>query len=121
MPSHVYNRSELKAFRKQLRTNGTAAEAALWKLVKGKQLEGRKFRRQHSVGPYVLDFYCAEESLAVELDGAGHFTPEGQAHDARRTAYLAAEGIRVVRFENYQVLEYAAEVVAGIKACFQKL
>jgi very-short-patch-repair endonuclease len=120
MPSLVYNRPELKAFRKTLRSNGTTAEAALWKLLKGKQVQGRKFRRQHSVGPYVLDFYCADENLAVELDGAAHFTPEGQAHDRTRTEYLNSEGIRVVRFENYQVLEYYEEVIAGIKACFRK-
>jgi very-short-patch-repair endonuclease len=95
----VHNRPELKPFRKALRSSGTKAEAALWKMLKGSQLEGRKFRRQHSVGAYVLDFYCPDERLAVELDGAGHFTPEGQAHDATRTAFLATARIKVIRLE----------------------
>ena len=82
-------------------------------------MQGRKFRRQHSVGPYVLDFYCPEESLAVELDGTAHFTPEGKEHDQARTAYLNGIGIRVVRFENYKVLDYPQEVIEAIAACLR--
>ncbi|WP_255518216.1 endonuclease domain-containing protein [Fulvivirga sp. M361] len=67
----LYNKPELKKFRKELRNNGTSAEATLWTMLKNKQLEGRKFRRQYSVGYYILDFYCTSERLAIELDGAG--------------------------------------------------
>ena len=73
----IHNKIELKGKRKFLRNNSASAEAMLWLLLKGKQLEGRKFRRQHSVGNYVLDFYCPSEKLAVELDGEPHFTDEG--------------------------------------------
>ena len=89
--------------RRTLRANLTPAEAVLWSQLKGQQLAGRKFRRQHSVGEYILDFYCLEEKLAVELDGAGHFNVIGEAHDAARTAYLARFGIAVLRFENKAV------------------
>ena len=58
-----------KEKRRALRQNLTAAEATLWKYIKGRQLQGRKFRRQHPVGPYIVDFYCVEEKLAIELDG----------------------------------------------------
>ncbi|AYA37332.1 DUF559 domain-containing protein [Hymenobacter oligotrophus] len=93
-----HNRQELKQTRKQLRGNLTPAEAALWKALQGGRLDNRKFRRQHSVGPYILDFYCPAERLAVELDGQGHFDVAGEAHDVARAAYLRHVGIRVLRF-----------------------
>lgn len=67
------NRSELKAYRKELRKNGTPAGAYLWGFLKRKQLEGKKFRRQFRVGNYILDFYCPSEKLCMELDGAQYF------------------------------------------------
>jgi very-short-patch-repair endonuclease len=66
---HIFNRKYLETNRKWLRNNSTSAEAALWKLLKNKQLEGRKFRRQQSIGKYIVDFYCSQEKLIVELDG----------------------------------------------------
>jgi very-short-patch-repair endonuclease len=111
----IHNRKEMEVYRKQLRNHSTSAEATLWKSLQKRQLEGRKFRRQHSVGYYILDFYCPAEKLAVELDGAGHFTEAGQAYDARRTAYLNDLGIRVVRFENREVFEDLEGVLSKIK------
>jgi very-short-patch-repair endonuclease len=69
---HDHNRPELKEVRKKLRNQATPAEAALWKLLSGKKCGGLKFRRQHSVGPYILDFYCPEAKLAIEVDGNAH-------------------------------------------------
>ena len=69
-------------------------------LFKKKQLDGRKFRRQHSVGNYILDFYCPSENLAVELDGEDHFWEEGIRGDKERTTYLNSLNIREIRFEN---------------------
>ena len=69
-----------------------------------RQFRDLKFRRQHPVGPYIVDFYCAIRRLAVELDGGQHFTVEGQAYDRRRTAYLAAQGVAVVRFTNEEMM-----------------
>ena len=74
----------------------TPAEAALWKRLQKRQLEGRRFRRQHSVGPFILDFYCPEEKLAVELDGAVHDDPGRSEYDDERTASLQAHGSRVL-------------------------
>jgi very-short-patch-repair endonuclease len=89
--------------RKELRSNLTSAEATLWIHLQRKQLHGRKFRRQHSIGNYIVDFYCPSEKLVVELDGEQHYTSEGLAYDARRTKYLALQGVRVIRFENSEI------------------
>ena len=93
------------ARRRALRERSTDAERFLWRLLRTRQFVGLKFRRQHSVGPYIIDFYCADRRVAVELDGGQHFTLEGQAYDRRRTAYLATRGIRVVRFTNSELFE----------------
>ena len=65
----IHNRERLRVLRRALRNNATNAEAILWRYLKRRQLKGRKFRRQHSIGPYIVDFYCPAEKLAVELDG----------------------------------------------------
>jgi len=88
----------------------------LWFLLRSRQLEACKFRRQHPVGPYIVDFYSAEVRLAVELDGGQHFADHVQKYDACRTSYLEARGIRVLRFTNDQVLgetEAVLEVIQG--------
>lgn len=118
--SKIYNRKELKPRRKQLRNNSTSAEATLWKHLKGKQLEGKKFRRQHSIGNYIVDFYCPSEKLVVELDGAVHFTEQGAEYDRKRTRFLNALGIRVIRFENERVFEDIEGVLRAIADCFIK-
>lgn len=114
----INNRPALKQFRKELRNNSTSAEATLWKFLKGKQLEGRKFRRQHSVENYILDFYCPSEKLAIELDGADHFTSAAYEYDLERTAVLESHGIKVIRFENCEVFESMEAVLEMIKNNF---
>jgi very-short-patch-repair endonuclease len=95
------NRHELLEVRRQLRKSGEAAEAVLWKCIKSRQILGYKFRRQFSIGPYILDFYCPEAKLCVELDGADHYTIDGAKSDQFRSGYLFNEhGIKVLRFEN---------------------
>jgi very-short-patch-repair endonuclease len=117
--SQIHNRKELENLRKNLRKNLTSAEATLWALLKAKQLEGRKFRRQHSVDKYVLDFYCASEKLAIELDGEPHFTDEGIKRDQKRTEYLNSQKIRVLRFENDEIFQSPEGVLAEIKRHFE--
>lgn len=112
--SEIHNRDYLKKFRKKLRNNSTSAEATLWNYLKSKQL-GWKFRRQHSVGNYILDFYCATARVAIELDGAQHFTDEGLKRDEERTAYLNELNIRVIRFENARVFEDINAVLTEIR------
>ncbi|MDZ4349424.1 MAG: DUF559 domain-containing protein [Xanthomonadaceae bacterium] len=112
------NLPELRTFRKQLRSHLTPAEAKLWTLLKGSQLDGRKFRRQHSVGRYILDFYCPSERLAIELDGAAHDSDTAQRHDDERTQFLRHFGINVLRFENKWVLQEPEGVLAVIRGAF---
>ena len=80
-----------------LRRMMTPPEARLWTRLRGKRLRGFKFRRQHPIGPFILDFYCAEARLAIEVDGQGHQHPERQAYDRRRTVWLHGQGVRVIR------------------------
>ncbi len=115
----LHNRKYLKETRRKLRHNLTPAEATLWRYLQRKQLEGRKFRRQHSVGNYILDFYCPAERLAVELDGAVHYTIAGEEADKARDAYLAEIGIKVLRFENKLVFEQLKMVLGTIKRSFR--
>ena len=112
------NLPKLKIFRKDLRNNLTPTEAKLWKVLQNKNLEGRKFRRQHSVGNYILDFYCPAEKLAVELDGEVHFSDTARAFDRERTLFLENCGIRVLRFENKLVFEDLEWVLGVIRNNF---
>jgi very-short-patch-repair endonuclease len=111
----INNRKELEVRRKELRNKGTSAEAILWTMLKGKQLDGKKFRRQHSVGNYILDFYCPAVKLAIELDGDSHFTMEGMKYDEVRTRYLNSLNIHVIRFLNGDVFENPKGVVEKIR------
>ncbi len=105
---------ELLARVRQLRQNATDAESLLWQLLRNRQLDGWKFRRQHPIGPYILDFYCHEARLAVELDGGQHAEPVQACHDAKRTQTLEAGGIRVLRFWNNEVLKKTKAVLQEI-------
>jgi very-short-patch-repair endonuclease len=82
---------------KQLRRALTPPEARLWVALKGRQLCGLHFRKQHSVGPYVLDFYCSEVALAVEVDGQQHWADTQAVHDQHRDWWLGERGVRTLR------------------------
>jgi very-short-patch-repair endonuclease len=100
-------------FRRMLRREASDAEKRLWCLLRNRRLEA-KFRRQHPVGPFVLDFFCQERRLAIELDGGQHYEPAQMARDARRTRYLEERGIRVIRFTNLELLgelDTVAEII----------
>lgn len=99
------NLPKLKTFRKTLRSNLTPTEATFWKIVQNKNFEGKKFRRQHSVGNYILDFYCPSEKLAIELDGEVHFGDKARVYDRERRLFLEYFGVKVLRFENKIVFE----------------
>jgi very-short-patch-repair endonuclease len=94
----------LTPFARRLRRKSTDAEKRLWRALRDRRCRGHKFRRQHPVPPYVLDFYCEELKLAIELDGSGHGVEDQKAHDERRTQFLERQGIRVIRFRNYSLL-----------------
>ena len=118
MTERIHNRNILKERRKELRNSLTPAEAKLWSQLKDSKLENRKFRRQHSVGPYVLDFYCPSEKLCIEMDGAGHFTDGGYEYDAERTEYLRSLNIKVIRFENKDIFDNTEGILEEIKKFF---
>lgn len=107
-----------KDLRKELRRRLTPAEATLWKALKNKAACGLKFRRQQGIGPYVLDFYCPESRLCVELDGSSH--DYKYEYDEQRTAYLSKQGIHVIRFRNEQVWASVDGVVAEIVRLAEK-
>lgn len=112
----INNKPELKNYRKQLRNNSTSAEAVLWTYLQRSQLEDRKFRRLHSLGNFIADFYCPSEKLVVELDGEGHFHEPGIEKDCIKENYLKSIGIRMIRFENKWIFEDIAWVLEQIKA-----
>jgi very-short-patch-repair endonuclease len=92
----------LKQIARELRRNQTDEEKELWRELRGRRFAGFKFRRQHTVGERVLDFYCADAKLAVELDGFQHGLPEGVQSDEARKKFLVEQGIETVRFWNHQ-------------------
>jgi very-short-patch-repair endonuclease len=96
--------------RRKLRREATSAEQLVWRKLRARQFEGYKFRRQHEVGPFVVDFYCPKHRLAIELDGGGHFQPVVQDYDRRRTHFLRTCGVRVLRFTNDEVFLETAGV-----------
>jgi very-short-patch-repair endonuclease len=107
---------------RQLRKDATGPEQVLWSVLCHKQLNGLKFRRQHPIEPYIVDFYCSEAKLVVELDGESH--DERQAYDQKRTEFLNGLGLREMRVTNDEVLgnlEGVAEAIlrearqAGVK------
>jgi len=115
---NIRNHNDLNELRKELRNKGTTAERVLWLSLKNSQFEGRKFRRQESIGKYIVDFYCPSERLIIELDGAGHYTPEGMEYDKGRSKYLESLRFRVIRFENEDVIYNLDVVLKKIKECF---
>jgi very-short-patch-repair endonuclease len=111
----IYNRPHQLARRRELRKNSSAPEERLWSKLRRQQL-GVRFRRQHGVGRYITDFYCAEWALVIELDGDSHFTPETQVYDAERDRFMYSLGLRVLRFLNRDVMENMEGVVEQIVA-----
>jgi len=104
----------LKERRRELRLNQTEAEKTLWKHLRNRQIYGMKFFRQFSVGPYILDFYCPQLRLAIELDGGQHTEDAAREYDAARSAYLQAHGIDVMRFWNHDVLNKTESVMRKV-------
>jgi len=97
---------------RDLRMHSTDAEHKLWSVLRGGQLDGLKFRRQHPVPPYTVDFFCASAKLVIELDGSQH----SEESDATRTRFLQSRGLVVLRFWNNQVL---TEIEAVVEAIFE--
>lgn len=117
----INNLPYLKEKRRSLRNNLTPAEAKLWNALQNSKFEGIKFRRQHSIGNYIVDFYCPKYLLAIELDGQIHFNVVNIEKDEKRTEYLNNLGIVVLRFENEKIFEQLDIVLEEIKQnCLNK-
>jgi very-short-patch-repair endonuclease len=117
---NMHNLKHILPFRKNLRNNSTSAEAVLWKHLSNRKLVGRKFRRQHSVGNFIIDFYCHSEKLGIELDGEPHFWQAGIEKDMIKEEFLLGESIKILRFENRWVFEDIDYVLKKILEEFEK-
>ena len=109
-----YRFAGLADLARELRERQTPAEALLWQLLRNRRLLGFKFRRQHQFGDYIADFYCNEARLIIECDGSVHNPNEHWHHDQNRDAYMIAQGLRVMRFTNEQILDDIESVLEEI-------
>lgn len=107
-------------YAKQNRANSTPAESALWEELRNKKLKGYKFRRQHPVGVFILDFYCHAAKLAIEIDGEYHLEQEQQIYDRARTELLNQTGIKELRFTNQDILTNLPSVLGNIIQILEK-
>lgn len=112
----LYNHSWQKLYRQYLRNHSTQAEWVLWLSLRGRQVGGAKFRRQHGIGKYIVDFYCPEHRLAIEIDGISHGAPGGAESDRKRQVVIEQYGIQFLRFTDDQVLGNIDGVLAGIRS-----
>jgi very-short-patch-repair endonuclease len=114
---HVSEKQRSNA--KALRCDMTEAERIIWYNVRAHRFQRAGFRRQTPIGPYVVDFVCHEAKLIIEVDGGQHFEPGHIVRDARRDAYLAAQGYRVLRFNNLDVIKNKVGVLETIAAALR--
>lgn len=112
---YIYNEQKLRERRKGFRRSQTEAEKLLWNKLRGRQIHGLTFYRQFSVGGYILDFFCPQSKLAVELDGGQHAEDENKEYDAVRTDYLKGIGIEVLRFWNNEAMKNIEGVLQVIE------
>ena len=120
MPRHTRGKTSAMIVRaaRELRQEATDDEARLWDTLRGRRLAGLKFRRQHPYERFVLDFFCVEHQLAVELNGGVHAEPTQAARDAERTEFLQSRGVRVLRIKNETVENEIETVLKQIEeAC----
>ena len=110
----VHNNERLKDRRRELRKRSTKEEEILWSKIRNNKI-GYKFKRQHSIGGYILDFYCSELRLIIEIDGASHNTQEAKGYDENRDRYFKELGYITVRFLNTEIENNLKEVLNKIK------
>lgn len=115
MPESIYNHQSFKNRRRELRKNQTLSEKIVWDRIRGRQLEGYKFNRQYSAGPYILDFYCSKLRLAIEIDGSHHGESDEIVYDKEREKLLSFHKILTVRFWNNEILENTEKVLEKLR------
>jgi very-short-patch-repair endonuclease len=116
----IFNRSSEKEKRRILRKTMPKAEVILWFYLKSKKLHRYKFRRQYSIGRYVVDFYCPKVKLAIEIDGPSHFNPSAQQYDFERQEYIESVGIHFIRVTNPDIYENIDGVIQVISDYLNK-
>jgi len=114
MSNQLHNKYSLIDERRYLRNNPTKEERILWEYIRNKKL-GSKFRRQHSIDDYIVDFYCPSYKLVIELDGAHHFTSQGKLMDKERDQTLGEWGFSILRFKNSEVTSNIESVLDRIR------
>jgi very-short-patch-repair endonuclease len=114
-PMHQWARASVLNNAEKNRLNNTPAEAVLWEAIRLKKLDGFKFRNQHAIGGYVVDFYCHEAKLAIEVDGEYHLEPNQKEYDEERTLRIEASGVKIIRFTNQEVLTNLEAVLVKIR------
>jgi len=107
---------DMREFARGLRNNMTEAESKLWSYIRGKTLDGYRFRRQHPIAPYVVDFICLSETLIIEVDGATHGDAHEIQYDAARTEFLKSQGWRIARYGNEEIYKNIDDVMDDIYA-----
>ena len=110
----IHYNSKLKKLASELRSHSTQSEIYLWEELKGKQLDGFRFIRQKPIGNYIVDFYCKEAKLVIELDGLSHQAEATMDKDKEKESYLESMGLRVLRFEDEEVVKDRANVLRVI-------
>lgn len=105
MPRATRGQASHLFLKRRLRSNMTSPEMRLWSKLRARQLQGLKFRRQHGIGPYIVDFYCPEQSLVIEVDGDSHADADQIVKDRQREKYLQSLGLRVIRYINDDIVK----------------
>ncbi|CAN5567221.1 hypothetical protein BH10BAC5_BH10BAC5_12940 [soil metagenome] len=111
----IFNIKLNKDLRKDLRVYSTQAEKIMWSNLKNRSFNNLKFRRQHGIGNYIVDLYCAEQNLVIELDGDTHQEVDIKNNDKIRTAFLEGQGLKVLRFTNIEVFRNVRKVLQDIE------
>ena len=119
--TQLFNRTQGKQKRRELRRNMTNTEIMIWSKLRRKQVCGYKFRRQYGVGSYIIDFYCSKIKLAVEIDGDTHFQEGIEAYDQQRQAFIEGFGIRFLRFTNRDIYENLDGVLETIRRVMKQM
>jgi very-short-patch-repair endonuclease len=112
--TRLFNQTSEKEKRRSLRKNMPHAETILWSKLRGKNLHGCKFRRQYSIGPYIVDFFSPQLKLAVEIDGESHFIDGALQRDQTRQVFIESTGVTVLRFTNCDIYDRLEGVIEKI-------
>ena len=114
MPRAIRGQASYLDLKRRLRSNMPGPETRLWSRLRARQLQGLKFRRQHGIGPYIVDFYCPERSLVIEVDGDSHADTDQIVKDQLRDTYFRSLGLRVIRYFNDDIVKNLAGVLEDL-------